>query len=253
MVGIPFKVEKAMIRKLPAGPGDMLMDVASAALGAAASVGGFGDMLPVVWGPEEFHFRFNPKELSTSSTMRMANTPSQGDTGGHRVQYGGSEPADFTVTFLLDEWESPPGMGQNVRDMVKQLEDLQLPDPVIRRPARVMFVWGSFNVTGFMKTVGAQYQLFGQDGTPLRATVTLTIQQHDPDPAGTNPTSGGPPGRRARTIVDGDSLPLISYSEYGDPNLWRALAEANALDDPFKLNPGLELMVPSREDAEAYR
>jgi len=47
----------------------------------------------------------------------------------------------------------------------------------------------------------------------------------------------------------GDSLPAVAYREYGNPNLWRALAEANGVDDPLRLRPGTSLLVPSRSDA----
>ena len=50
-----------------------------------------------------------------------------------------------------------------------------------------------------------------------------------------NPTSGGVVGRRSVTIDAGDTLSAVAFAEYGNPNMWRALAEANNIDDPLRL------------------
>ena len=73
-----------------------------------------------------------------------------------------------------------------------------------------------------------------------------------PAPLGpTNPTSGGLATRRTHTVVEGDTLASIAYQEYRDPNKWRALAEANNIDDPMRVKPGTVLIVPDRREAEA--
>ena len=43
---------------------------------------------------------------------------------------------------------------------------------------------------------------------------------------------------------DGDSLPSIAFRSYGDPTRWRAIAEANGIDDPLALRRGHVLGVP---------
>ena len=49
-------------------------------------------------------------------------------------------------------------------------------------------------------------------------------------------------------MVAGDSLASIAYREYGAPAYWRALAEANGIDDPLRLRPGTRLLVPPAEE-----
>jgi nucleoid-associated protein YgaU len=48
-------------------------------------------------------------------------------------------------------------------------------------------------------------------------------------------------------LVAGDTLAGIAYVEYGNPNLWRAVAELNGIDDPMRLRPGQRLMLPTVE------
>ena len=46
-------------------------------------------------------------------------------------------------------------------------------------------------------------------------------------------------------VVEGDRLDLIAYREYGDSELWWAIAEVNSeLDVPDPLPPGFVLRVP---------
>ena len=55
------------------------------------------------------------------------------------------------------------------------------------------------------------------------------------------------------TVRDGDSLQSIAYSMYGDPTRWRAIAEANGIDDPLALPRGRTLTVPRVEREPAAR
>ncbi len=49
----------------------------------------------------------------------------------------------------------------------------------------------------------------------------------------------------------GDSLASIANAEYGTPTMWRAIAIANGLEDPFNLRVGRELLLPSPAAAAA--
>jgi nucleoid-associated protein YgaU len=48
-------------------------------------------------------------------------------------------------------------------------------------------------------------------------------------------------------VRDGDSLPSIAFAAYGDPTQWRAIAEANEIDDPLRLPRGRALAIPRLE------
>ena len=50
-------------------------------------------------------------------------------------------------------------------------------------------------------------------------------------------------------MVEGDSLASVAFHEYGNPTMWRALAEANGIDDPLRVRPGTRLLVPRPDEA----
>ena len=45
-------------------------------------------------------------------------------------------------------------------------------------------------------------------------------------------------------VKRGETLSSIAQEEYGDPNLWRIIANENRLLNPRKLKPGLVLTIP---------
>jgi nucleoid-associated protein YgaU len=52
-------------------------------------------------------------------------------------------------------------------------------------------------------------------------------------------------------VISGDSLASIAYQQYGDPSMWRVLAEANGIDDPIRLPAGQTLIVPAASELTA--
>ena len=60
-------------------------------------------------------------------------------------------------------------------------------------PPWVKFSWGSFSTvefTAYVTSVNANYTLFSPNGTPLRATCTLSLTEIATPTKGQNPTSG---------------------------------------------------------------
>ena len=46
------------------------------------------------------------------------------------------------------------------------------------------------------------------------------------------------------TVRRGQSLADIAADEYDNPAEWRRIADANQIDDPMALAPGMKLIVP---------
>ena len=123
------------------------------------------------------------------------------------------------------------------------------------------FSWGEFKlghlaespVIVYMTQADVKYERFTSSGMPIRATVTITLQPTATDPLGTNPTSGGLPGRSGHMVISGETLAGIAVAEYGSPASWRDLAEINDLDDPLRLRAGATLYVPGKAELTGAR
>ena len=57
---------------------------------------------------------------------------------------------------------------------------------------------------------------------------------------------GDRPGGRTYVVVAGDSLSKIARREYGDPQQWRRIYDANRdiIKDPDLIHPGQTLRIP---------
>jgi len=116
------------------------------------------------------------------------------------------------------------------------------------RPPVVIFQWGStWTFKAVITSIRERFTLFLSNGTPVRSTLDVTFQQIQDEKwyPSTNPTSGGVGGERIWTVNEGDTLAWIAYKEYGDPNLWRLIADANKLTRVRQLMPGITLEIPN--------
>lgn len=95
-----------------------------------------------------------------------------------------------------------------------------------------------------LKSVNVTYTRFTKTGAPSRAKISITLEETHEREKGTNPTSGTPEPSQVCIVVGGDSLPGIAQRVYGDPSEWRAVAEANGVDDPMRMAAGQVIALP---------
>jgi nucleoid-associated protein YgaU len=197
---------------------------------------------------------FNPKEYSIAKTSTW--TKKQNSSSIPNLQYGGGDSRKLTVDLFFDASDDVDG---DVRGITEKLFGLleannKFKQEKKKRPPTVEFHWGrTWTFPAVIDTLTVSYALFRPDGTPIRATAKLGLTQVEkavdkPSAGGSkkgqNPTTRGLADLRSHTVRDGDTLPSIAYASYGDPTQWRAIAEANGIDDPLALRRGRVLSVP---------
>ncbi|MEU1053076.1 LysM peptidoglycan-binding domain-containing protein [Streptomyces sp. NPDC005876] len=201
-----------------------------------------------------FDFDFNPAQLSLSRRAQWKVTPAAAVRGGTKPEFMGPEPREMTVEIFLDTSGKPTS-----NTVLKKVESLMSCCEVTTKsiaaeqpsPPWVEFQWGSFSTarfTAYVASVEASYTLFGTTGVPIRATCQVELHEIPGATKGQNPTSGALTARRVHRVVAGDSLESLAWREYGDSTVWRAIAEANDIDDPHRLPTGAELVLPAAEE-----
>ncbi|MGW2700720.1 CIS tube protein [Streptomyces sp. NPDC001340] len=202
------------------------------------------------------NLQFNPSTLELRKTTEWRRSPSRMAGQSALPEFVGSGPRELSLEVFLDATATHDN---SVELAVEKLMKACVPTPASlgrKKPASpwVRFEWGTARTTAFdgvLSSLSVTYTLFDVDGKPLRATCALSIEEASVDPPGQNPTSGARTARSTHTVVAGDSLALLAWREYGDATAWRAIAEANEIDDPMALVPGTELVVPALRDAGA--
>jgi hypothetical protein len=197
--------------------------------------------------------QFNPDELSFSKSNTWQETNSAGSKLPD-VQFKGEglQTMDLSLTFDTFECEPPIAVTHRTGALLALMqadiaEGAQTDKNNQSRPPHLQLLWGKTRSQPMVLTqVSQKFTLFTSDGTPVRATLQVKLQEI-PDTSqkkGQNPTSRAAGARRVRVVEPGDTLDWISAQELGDPGAWRMLAEANALEDPRRLQPGMYLIIP---------
>jgi nucleoid-associated protein YgaU len=198
------------------------------------------------------NFHFNPTTISFSKSADFKREPAQGAGREPPVQFKGTQATQLKLQILLDAVEKQPS--GSVLPEVERLMGWTSPeeDPTTHSPspAELRFTWGALTIngshtfTGHLEQVEVTYEMFARDGRPIRAQVNLTLQSTPQPVGGTNPTSGGEHARRSHLLRRGEGLQSVAYAAYGDAARWRDIARANGIDNPFRLTPGRELLLP---------
>lgn len=196
-------------------------------------------------------FQFNPKEVTIAKTAKWAREPAKEAKSAGPPEFSGAEPSKLTVEMFFDASGKNDG---SVVAAVEQLLSCCVPTPESRgqkkpSPPLVQFSWGQIrSFPAFITSVSAKFTRFAADGTPIRAVCSVALEEMPGDPKWQNPTSGGQAVRRAHTVVEGDSLASVAYREYGDPAMWRPVADYNGIDDPMRIPAGSVLLLPAAHE-----
>ncbi len=210
---------------------------------------GGGESLTVMFNPSQYVFHRRNNWAPGRSTGQ--NIPQM------RFTAGGS------TTLQMDLWFDSTETGTDVRLNTGKLAQFMEAKPEFQqsgsrqgRPPKVQFTWGPLiSFKAAITDLTLTFQLFKDDGTPLRAKATVIFTQvEDPDAKmWQNPTSGGVSGERVHWLGPRETLELVAYTELGDASLWRPLAAFNGIDDPLRLRPGTAVFLPaSVDDLKGY-
>ncbi|HMQ35735.1 MAG TPA: LysM peptidoglycan-binding domain-containing protein [Chloroflexaceae bacterium] len=187
---------------------------------------------------------FNPQQIAINKSVNWKSEPiAESDVG--RSQFTHGNPATLTLDLFFDTYE----LGTDVRlltALVEGLTTVRRHGP-IHRPPICKLVWGMLGIffEGVITSLNQSFTLFLPSGTPVRATLNCSFQEW---------MAGGMEARlqnkmspdvaKRRVVRRGETLSAIAAEEYDDPALWRPIARANGIVNPFALAPGQVLIVP---------
>jgi hypothetical protein len=171
---------------------------------------------------------FNPTEYKLTQTLNVTrnNTPA---TDGGTPEFSGTNAMTLTTQLFFDDFSSMEG---DVTPKITTLLGWTKPtqsskDKKKPCPPLVSFKWGGNpqldDFSGYLKSVVVSYTVFRMDGTPVQAKVDVTIEGQAETIGSQNPTSHAINSRRVHTMIEGDTLQSVAYSELGKPAYWRAM------------------------------
>ncbi len=218
-------------------------------------------LLSVVEGnplsPRQIKFMFNPESCTVKGGAKWNVEPTKAAKESAPPHYGGAQQVSVSMNVLFDESERANG---DVSKYIETLLTWTRPTPDTLQAKKhpsgpiLQFSWGSnktfVEFRCVLSSISAQYTMFRRDGAPVRAMVSITLEQVPKDFKRQNPTSGAVHGRSVHAFADGDSLHSIAFREYGDAGLWRGVATFNRIDDPLRIPSGTSLLLPSPPEVQ---
>ncbi|MGD1852686.1 MAG: hypothetical protein ACFB2W_00405 [Leptolyngbyaceae cyanobacterium] len=147
-------------------------------------------------GSSNIEFMFNPTELSFSRGLNINPSKSaRTQKGLPKVSFGSPQPYSVTVSGLMfDTYET----GENVID--KYIENFRQAVEFMDSPERppiYILTWGNQEyLRCFVESLSYTLTMFLADGTPVRATVTITLMETDEVSSAAN---SGTPSRGSTT------------------------------------------------------
>ncbi len=207
-----------------------------------------------------FEFDYNPKEIVFENEAKIKEVTSGSRRGNPQQQVVGSKSnvqkfdlyySMFEPSKLID-YKLPVNDLQALKD---ELLALTRPHPSTEgdkktpSPPLVDFSWGNLITEPcLVKKVTVTYTHMLPNGDPVRMKATIELLGAAFETRRTNPSSGGRSNRKTHTLLSGETLATVAYSEFNDPGLWRAIAEENEIDDPMRLTAGSVLLLPAFDE-----
>ena len=189
---------------------------------------------------KELKVLFNPEKYSLEKSAAWEEKGSK-----KTLEFVGISRKAFAIELFYDTYEA----GTDVRDYTNEI--VQLMDPSVeykgkKVPPVCVFSWGGFSFRGIVEKVTQNFSLFLNSGIPVRAVLTVGFKQFNTP---SEQARGNPPGdpTKIRIVKDGETLNAIAAREYGDPGLWRVIADANRdrINNPRVLVSGTPLVIPA--------
>src|SRR5215470_42215 len=126
-------------------------------------------------GLPAFSVLFNPNQYG----IDKANTIAEAAIPGLQapiLQFVHGNTRTLSMELFFDTYEK----GQDVTDETKKVYQLLEIESSTHAPPICDLSWGKFTFTGVLDHVSGKYTMFLEDGTPVRATLSVTFKEFIP-------------------------------------------------------------------------
>ncbi|MBZ0320185.1 MAG: hypothetical protein K8L91_27480 [Anaerolineae bacterium] len=194
---------------------------------------------------------FNPFEYTLTKQNQWEKKPAKGKNVPEIVfKQGGNQV--LKVQLLFDTFADQSDVRDHTDKIWKMMavaEQTKNATTGKSRPPKVSFRWGRLNFEAVLTNIQQKYTLFLPDGTPVRTTVDITLEQLiDVDDYSSSGGGGGGAAAtpKVATSQQGQRMDTVAAQQTGDAANYRQVAEANNVDNPNKVPNGTPLVVPNQ-------
>jgi hypothetical protein len=199
---------------------------------------------------------FNPAEYSIEKGNTFQSTSLPG-LATPVTQFVTGNADTLSMELYFDTYAKSSRHGtmtqrEDVRNYTRKIANLMEIDPDLHAPPICQFIWGpplgspeGVQFTGILEKVSQKFTYFLDDGTPVRATLNISFKEYKTIQQQLQEMKLQSADRtKQKELKEGDAIWLLAQQEYGDPELWRVIADHNGLENPRIVAPGTALELP---------
>jgi len=191
---------------------------------------------------------FNPTEYNLELASNFSSTALPG-LNNPVLQFVHGEAQNLSMDLLFDTYTNE--RGADVSRRTKDLAQALLIDGDLHAPPPVLFVWGSFSFQAVVEKLTQKFTMFLADGTPVRATLSVTFKQYQPiQEQLQNPRRTSADKSTRHELSIDESLWGLAAAKYGEARYWRLIARHNRISNPRRVPAGTVLVLPPVEESD---
>lgn len=201
----------------------------------------------------EMRLLINPEKYTRTYTICYSDRQAQGSPGGSPL-FNKIPSEKMKLELVFDGTGVVPGpvpgvvpfTGDGITEQIEEFIGLVFTyEGGIHSPRYLRLVWGTLSFRCRLTELSLTYTLFKPDGTPLRARGDATfLQFSSPELLARDANPQSPDMTHVRTVVAGDTLPLLCWQIYGNSDWYAWVAGCNGLTGFRDLRVGSQLLFP---------
>lgn len=193
---------------------------------------------------DEFSALINPEKILFNKKIKYVQDTTSG-TDKATLKFDKVESPDLDLEFLFDGTGLISG-GTDVDDQIKKFTDvLTKYEGENHQIKYIKVLWGKALFKGAVTDFSIEHKLFKRDGATLRAIGKVKLKETISEELGAvKKNNESPDLTHLRQVIEGDTLPRMTYKIYGDSKYYLEVAKFNNLTNFRKLIPGQQLYFP---------
>ncbi|PXY39326.1 hypothetical protein DMB65_18400 [Flavobacterium cheongpyeongense] len=196
----------------------------------------------------EFSTLMNPEKYTYHYKIETDDTQASG-TSTVSPRFNKKLPENLELDFVFDRSGVINGYASTDNGIIDDIEKFK---KVIldyngdeHKPNYLIISWGTLLFKGALTEMDVEFKLFKPDGTPIRAIAKAKFQGFVEDNLrAAKENNKSPDLTHYRTVKEGDTLPLMSFTIYGDSKYYLEVARINNIINFRKLKTGQKLFFP---------
>ncbi|CAL1518627.1 hypothetical protein [Chitinophaga sp. MM2321] len=188
----------------------------------------------------------NPDTYALNYTIKYETSDEQGAVAPTQI-FTRMESGRFDLELLVDgTGVIPIPGGLTVDAYIEKVKNVVYDyQGIVHRPNYLKISWSNTIFIGVCQHINVKYTLFDPSGAALRATIKLSMLESVPFATKIKEAEVSSPDlTHQRTVLAGDTLPLMTYRIYGEPAYYLEVARVNSLNSIYDLKPGDGIYFP---------